>query len=54
MKLHARNIAVMAGAKGDLIDSVARRISDENNINIDRAKDILSLLKKPEREAKIT
>src|SRR6476620_11629880 len=46
MKLHARNIAVMAGAKGELIDIVARRISDENNININRAKDILSLLKK--------
>src|SRR5690242_7569383 len=45
MKLHARNIAVMAGAKGDLIDIVARRISDENNVNINRAKDILALLR---------
>ena len=44
----------MAGAKGELIDIVARRISDENNININRAKDILSLLKKAEREVKIT
>ncbi|HZI71215.1 MAG TPA: hypothetical protein VFD60_08645, partial [Nitrososphaeraceae archaeon] len=45
MKLHARNVAVMAGAKDDLIDIVAKRISDENNVNINRAKDILALLR---------
>ena len=47
MKLHARNIAAMAGAEGDLIYVVANRIVKENNININRAKEILkSLLSK--------
>jgi hydroxymethylglutaryl-CoA reductase len=47
MKLHARNIAAMAGAKGDLIDIIANRIAEENSININRAKEILkSLLSK--------
>lgn len=45
MRLHARNIAVIAGAKGNQIDFVAKRISDENNINLKRAKEILTLLK---------
>src|ERR687886_2188239 len=47
MKLHARNIAVMAGAKGNLIDIIANRIAEENSVNINRAKEILeSLLSK--------
>jgi hydroxymethylglutaryl-CoA reductase len=46
MKLHARNVAVMAGAKGDLIDIIAKRIADENNVNINRAKEIMALLRK--------
>jgi hydroxymethylglutaryl-CoA reductase len=41
MKLHARNIAAMAGAKGDLINIIANRITEENNISINRAKEIL-------------
>jgi hydroxymethylglutaryl-CoA reductase len=44
MKLHARNIATMAGAEGDLIDIVANRIAAENNININHAKEILESL----------
>ena len=44
MKLHARNIAAMAGAKGDLIDIVANRMAKGNNINIKRAKEILNSL----------
>jgi hydroxymethylglutaryl-CoA reductase len=44
MRLHARNIAAMAGAKGDLIDIVAKRIVEENNININHAKEILESL----------
>jgi hydroxymethylglutaryl-CoA reductase len=44
MKLHARNIAAMAGADGDLIYIVANRIVKENNININRAKEILKSL----------
>jgi hydroxymethylglutaryl-CoA reductase len=44
MKLHARNIAAMAGAKGDLIDLVAKRIVEENDININRAREIIESL----------
>ncbi|MEM2974575.1 MAG: hydroxymethylglutaryl-CoA reductase, degradative, partial [Candidatus Micrarchaeia archaeon] len=46
MKLHSRNIAVMAGAVGDEIDTVARIISDERNINVARAKEVLTDLRK--------
>ena len=46
MKLHARNIAVMAGAEGDLIDLVAARLIAERKIRADRAKEILEELKK--------
>jgi hydroxymethylglutaryl-CoA reductase len=44
MRLHARNIAVMAGAKGNLVKLVARRIADEKNVNIHRAKEIITLM----------
>ena len=44
MKLHARNIATVAGAEGDVIDIVANRMAAENNININRAKQILESL----------
>jgi hydroxymethylglutaryl-CoA reductase len=44
MKLHARNIAVLAGAKGNLIKLVAERIADEGNVNIRRAKEIIALM----------
>jgi hydroxymethylglutaryl-CoA reductase len=45
MKLHARNIAAMAGAEGPLIDEIARRMVEEGNIRIDRAKELLQSLK---------
>ncbi|MEF8879756.1 MAG: 3-hydroxy-3-methylglutaryl-CoA reductase, partial [Candidatus Thermoplasmatota archaeon] len=41
MKLHAKNIAVMAGASKDEIDKVAERLVKEDKIKIDRAKEIL-------------
>jgi hydroxymethylglutaryl-CoA reductase len=41
MSLHARNIAVMAGAKGKLVDKVAKQMVEEKNIKMDRAKRIL-------------
>ncbi len=44
MKLHARNIAVMAGAEGELIDIVARKMVMEKKIRLDRAKEILQEL----------
>jgi hydroxymethylglutaryl-CoA reductase len=41
MSLHARNIAVMAGATGDMIDKVAAKMVDERKIRVDRAKEII-------------
>jgi len=45
MKLHARNIAATAGAKGKLIDRVAEQLVKEKKIRVDRAKEILKELK---------
>jgi len=44
MRLHARNIAVLAGARGNLIKLVAQMIADEKNVNIHRAKEIIALM----------
>jgi hydroxymethylglutaryl-CoA reductase len=44
MRLHAKNIASLAGAKGGLIDVIAKRMADEGNITVDRAKEILVML----------
>ncbi|MEE8403247.1 MAG: hydroxymethylglutaryl-CoA reductase, degradative, partial [Candidatus Hydrothermarchaeaceae archaeon] len=41
MSLHARNMAVMAGATGDLINKVVERLVAEKKVRLDRAKDIL-------------
>ncbi|MCW4029294.1 MAG: hydroxymethylglutaryl-CoA reductase, degradative [Candidatus Bathyarchaeota archaeon] len=46
MSLHARNIAVTAGAKGDQIDAVAERMVKERRVRVDRAKEILDELNK--------
>lgn len=45
MKLHAKNIAVMAGAKGKEIDKIAEQMIKEEKIKIDRAKEILKEIK---------
>jgi len=41
MELHARNIAIMAGATGNEIDIVAERMARERKVRVDRAKEIL-------------
>jgi len=46
MSLHAKNIAVMAGATGTLIDEVAKRLVEEKKVRMDRAKEILEESKK--------
>jgi len=46
MKLHARNVAVMAGATGDLIDKVAAKMAEEGRVRLDRAREILEQFKK--------
>jgi len=45
MSLHARNIAVMAGAKGDEIDKVAEILVKERKVRVDRAREILENLR---------
>ena len=44
MELHAQNIAVMVGAKGDQIDEIAKRMIEEKNVKIDRAKELMKEL----------
>ena len=41
MSLHARNIAVAAGAEGEMIDSVAQKMVQERKIRMDRAKELI-------------
>lgn len=45
LKLHAKNIAVTAGAEGEFIDIVARRMIEEKKVSYDRAVAILKELK---------
>jgi hydroxymethylglutaryl-CoA reductase len=44
MSLHARNIAVAAGAEGEMIDSVAQKMVQERKIRMDRAKELIDQL----------
>ncbi|MEM2304165.1 MAG: hydroxymethylglutaryl-CoA reductase, degradative [Candidatus Methanomethylicia archaeon] len=44
MKLHARNLAIMAGAKGEMIDRVVEAMIGEGKIRFDRAKEIVRKL----------
>lgn len=46
MRLHARNIAAMAGARGELVDVIVQRMVEEKKIRIDRAKELLNELAK--------
>ncbi len=49
MSLHARNIAVTAGAKEELIDLVAERMVKERKIRMDRAKELIKELSSTEK-----
>jgi hydroxymethylglutaryl-CoA reductase len=44
MSLHARNVAVQAGAKCDLIEIIAARMAAERRINVDRASELIKEL----------
>lgn len=41
MKLHAKNIASAAGAKPEQIDKIVQKMVQENNISLNRAKELL-------------
>jgi hydroxymethylglutaryl-CoA reductase len=42
MSLHARNIAAMAGAEGEMIDQVAAAMVVEKKVRLDRAKELVA------------
>lgn len=44
MKLHAKHIAMMAGASGDMIDLVARKITEGGKVDVIEAKKVLAQL----------
>lgn len=45
MALHARNIALVAGATGDEVDSIAKRMAEEKDVRTDRAVALLAELR---------
>jgi hydroxymethylglutaryl-CoA reductase len=45
MSLHAKNIAVMAGAIGEQIDIISAKMVEERKIRVDRAKELLDKYK---------
>jgi len=46
MALHARNIAIGAGAEGDEIDQVARKLAADHDVRTARAEEILKEMRK--------
>ena len=44
MTLHARNIAIMAGAQGEMIDLVSARMAEERKVRLDRARELVEEL----------
>ncbi|NOZ82943.1 MAG: hydroxymethylglutaryl-CoA reductase, degradative [Euryarchaeota archaeon] len=49
MELHARNIAIMAGAKGEEVDAVAEVLVRERRVRVDFAQEVLSRLRREGR-----
>lgn len=47
MALHARNIAMTAGAAGDLVDRIAERMVQERRVKLERAKELLEEFRRP-------
>lgn len=46
MRLHAKNLAVTAGAKREEIDKVSKKMIEEKNISVSRAKEILEKVRR--------
>lgn len=42
MKLHARNVAMEAGATGEMIDVIAKKMVQDKKIRLERAKQLLT------------
>lgn len=45
MALHARNIAIVAGATGDEIEKVADSLAADHDVRVDRAKELLETMR---------
>jgi hydroxymethylglutaryl-CoA reductase len=45
MALHARNVAVTAGAPPELVDEIVKRMVKEGKVRMDRAKELIEELK---------
>lgn len=41
MRLHARNLAAAAGASNDQIDTIVQKMIEQNNISLDKAKELV-------------
>lgn len=50
MALHARQVAIAAGAEGERIERLARQLEAENAVRIDRALEILSSWKEMDKD----
>lgn len=46
MALHARNIAIVAGASGPEVEAVAKQLAEEHDVRVERAKDLLAELRR--------
>ena len=46
MALHARNVAATAGARGEQVDIIAKRLVEERNVKVERAREILDEISK--------
>jgi hydroxymethylglutaryl-CoA reductase len=45
MQLHARNVAIAAGAKGAEVDRIAEQMVAEKRVRFDRAQELLTKLR---------
>jgi hydroxymethylglutaryl-CoA reductase len=41
MSLHSRNIAIMAGAQGEMVELVAEKMASERKVRLDRARELV-------------
>jgi len=42
MGLHARQVAIAAGAEGELIEKIAKQMVEDKTVRVDRAEELLN------------
>jgi hydroxymethylglutaryl-CoA reductase len=50
MSLHAKQLAIAAGAEGDFVQRIVQRMIDEGNIRLERARQLVEELQQPKGE----